>query len=319
MRQRNLRLLIKQSSITRFIFLLYYSYIARTTIAAIKASNSCLENTVNDDSNTSTYQTVDFLVNSNAIVEPATGVQVDRAIISNLEENFASVSTHSPPLKIMPLGDSITTGIRGRIDRFSGGYRTELWNKFVADGLRVEFVGSQASGPDNLGNKNHEGHAGWTIRQITASVAQWLVAEQPDLILLMIGTNDASIYSLKSMLNNLSNLIDLITTQSPHAQLLVASIPPIHPSANHPTKCLRAVYFNIAIPDIVSSKVAQGKKVDFVDMRSLTVNDLTSSLSPDLDNGLHPNAQGYRKIANLWHDAVLNFISKQETRSISAC
>ncbi len=217
----------------------------------------------------------------------------------------------------MPLGDSITYGVIGKNDIDSGGYRTELWNKFVADGLKVEFVGSLSNGPDSLGDKKHEGHPGWTIRQIAASVNEWLITFQPDLILLMIGTNDTRKH-LKIMLNDLSALMDQITAQSPDAQLLVASIPPVHPTAESVIRGLRAMYFNTAIPAIVDSKISQGKKVDFVDMRSLTVNDLTSSLLVDLDNGLHPNAQGYHKIANFWHDAVIRITNNQKISSISA-
>lgn len=121
------------------------------------------------------------------------------------------------------------------------------------------------------------------------------------------------------MLNELSALIDQITSQSPYAQLLVASIPPVHPDAQSALRALRTIYFNTAIPTIINSKVAEGKKVHFVDMRSLTVNELTSSLLLDLDNGVHPNAQGYRKIANFWHDAVLKVISNQQTSPINAC
>lgn len=319
MRQRILRLLIQYSSVTKFIFLLYYSHIIKVAIAAIKTRNSGPENAINSSKVSNiTCQAKDHLVNSSARVPTASYVLVDRGIISNLEENFAALPRYSPPLKIMPLGDSITCGRRGNNDRGNGGYRTELWNKFIADGLKVEFVGSQSSGPDSLGNKNHEGHSGWTIKQIAASVNKWLATYQPDLILLMVGTNDTGSCSLKTMLIDLSALIDQITAHSPHTQLLVASIPPIHPSASPAIRSLRVVYFNTAIPDIIKSKATQGKKVDFVDMRSLTVNELTSSLSVDLDNGLHPNAQGYRKIANFWHDAVFKVISNQVS-SISAC
>jgi lysophospholipase L1-like esterase len=123
----------------------------------------------------------------------------------------------------------------------------------------------------------------------------------------MIGTTDTKKSSLKLMLEELSALIDQITSQAPCAQLLIASIPPIHPVARPALRALRAIYFNAAIPHILKFKVAQGKKVDFVDMRSLTLDDLTSSQSPDLDNGLHPNAQGYCKIANFWYAAVLAY------------
>jgi lysophospholipase L1-like esterase len=79
-----------------------------------------------------------------------------KVAIANLEKNFA-LPAYQSSLKIMSLGDSITYGVIGTNDRDSGGYRTELWNKLVADGLKVEFVGSQSSGPDGLSNKNHEG------------------------------------------------------------------------------------------------------------------------------------------------------------------
>ncbi|MBE9190497.1 SGNH hydrolase [Gloeocapsopsis crepidinum LEGE 06123] len=213
----------------------------------------------------------------------------------------------------MLLGDSVTYGVKGTSDRNSGGYRPELWQKFVADALPVKFVGSRTSGPDTLGDKTHEGHPGWTMKEITASIDDWLNTAQPDLILLMIGTNDTRKSSLRTMIENFSTLIDKITACCPYSQLLVASIPPIHPAAKPAIRSLRAMYFNAAIPSIVASKVAQDKKIHFVDMRGLSIQDLTASLSLDLDIGLHPNAQGYHKIANFWHDAVLKVISDRQT------
>jgi lysophospholipase L1-like esterase len=244
--------------------------------------------------------------------EPVSQVYAVRDVIANLEKNFTVPSTPNPPLKIMPLGDSLTRGtIEPNDTTDSGGYRTELCPKFMADGLEVEFVGSQSNGPDSLGNKAHEGHPGWRIRGIADSVNKWLSTSEPDIILLMIGTNDTKRYSVWRMSYELSALIDKITAHSPRVQLLVASIPPIHPAKQPAKRVKRGVIFNKAIPTIVKSKVAQGKKVHFVDMKNLTVNDLTSSLSPDLDNGLHLNPQGYSKLADLWHDAVFKVISQQ--------
>jgi len=313
MRQRILCLLRRHqhSSFTKFIFFLYYSHIIRVAIAGITPRNG-LEKTIGfGGQNAFTDQGDAYLLNSAAEVEIASSVNAD------LEENFAFLPEYNPPLKIMPLGDSITYGVIGNNDRDSGGYRTELWHKFVAGGLKVEFVGSQSSGPDSLGNKAHEGHCRWTIGQIAASVNEWLYIYQPDLILLMIGTNDTKKNSIKTMIDELSALIDQIVAHSPKTRLLIASIPPIHLDGKRVLPVLRAIYFNAAIPSIVDSKVAQGKKVSFVDMRSLTVNDLTATLSLDLDNGFHPNAQGYRKIANFWHDAILKVTSNQQTKSAS--
>lgn len=88
-------------------------------------------------------------------------------------------------IKIMPLGASATDGFS-----FPGGYRIDLWNSFVAQNLSVDFVGSLSNGPSSLGDKDHEGHSGSRIDQIASSVDEWLNAQQPDVITLLIGAND---------------------------------------------------------------------------------------------------------------------------------
>lgn len=302
MPQKIFCLLVRHLSFTKFIVLLYYSHVIKGAIANITLRNG-LGYTINGfGGNTCTCQG-DHLLDGGAAIEIAPYVET-RSAIANLETTFTLSTIYDKPLKIMPLGDSITHGVIGVNDSDSGGYRTELWHKFVADGLKVSFVGSQCHGPDSLSNRNHEGHSGWTIRQIAGLVIKGLNTFQPDIVLLMIGTNDTRKHSVRTMITELSTLIDQITAHSPNVQILVASIPPIHPAKQPLKRVKRAVAFNQAIPSIVKFKVAQGKKVDFVDMRNMTVNDLTSSLSLDLDNGLHPNAQGYSKIANHWHDAV---------------
>lgn len=311
MSRQILRRLIQHTVFTKVIFLLYYSHVIKVTIITLSIKNKLTKN----QDNFSRYFLTPVKVNisTNHSKPNLNGdVLATKDAIANLEENCAFIPEYNSPLKIMLLGDSITHGVKGTDDRDSGGYRPELWQKFIADGLPVKFVGSRASGPENLGDKMHEGHPGWTIRQITASIDNWLNVAQPDLILLMLGTNDTSRSSLRTMIENFSNLLDKITASCPNAQLLVASIPPIHPTAKPAIRSLRGMYFNAAIPSIITSKIAQGKNLHFVDMRSLSIQDLTSSLSLDLDRGLHPNTQGYHKIANFWHDAVLKVISDRQ-------
>ncbi|CAM5697292.1 hypothetical protein SANTM175S_00159 [Streptomyces antimycoticus] len=88
-------------------------------------------------------------------------------------------------VKVMPLGDSITDGFN-----VAGGYRVGLWQKFTAGRYKVDFVGSLFNGPAGLGDHDHEGHSGWTIKQIDDNVVNWLRAQNPHTILLHIGTND---------------------------------------------------------------------------------------------------------------------------------
>jgi lysophospholipase L1-like esterase len=204
------------------------------------------------------------------------------------------VSAQATVTKVMPLGDSITDGYN-----IPGGYRIDLWSTFQQAGQFVDFVGSMSNGPASLGDKHHEGHSGWRIEQINGSVSGWLSGAQPEIVLLMIGTNDMlQDYNVAGAPARLSALLDTITQQSPNTQVIVASLPPLSNAiANQ-----RVLNFNDAIPDIVAAKAAGGKKVSFIDMYPrLTVGDLA--------DGIHPNASGYTKLANAWYSALTPFLS----------
>jgi len=234
-------------------------------------------------------------------IDTANYDQATNGIIANLNTGTVLAplyGTLTQP-KFMPLGDSITKGEHA-VEPTPGAYRNQLWSDFLADGLRIDFVGSQFNGPDSLGDQDHEGHGGWTIDQITGLVNGGLLnTYQPDAILLMIGTNDTRTSSLSEMYADLSNLINQITARSPNTQLLVSSIAPTDPAIVGQTRADKTKNFNVLIPDLVSDKVAQGKKVAFVNAGgSLTLNDLVS-------DGRHPNAQGYNKLGNAWYDAII--------------
>lgn len=197
-------------------------------------------------------------------------------------------------LKLMPLGDSITDGYN-----IPGGYRIELENRLQASGLQPNFVGSMVNGPDDLSDKDHEGHSGWRIDHIASWVGRWLPRQQPGIVTLMIGTNDMlQNYETSQAAARLSSLLDQITALLPNTQVLVSSIPPISKSSSANSK---AAAYNAALPEIVDSKVSQGKKVTFVDIGA----QLTFS---DLADGVHPNATGYAKIAQAWDQAIRPFL-----------
>ncbi|GLW29162.1 cellulose binding domain-containing protein [Actinoplanes regularis] len=189
-------------------------------------------------------------------------------------------------VRVMPLGDSITDGFN-----VPGGYRIDLWQKLVAGGYTVDFVGSASNGPAGLGDHDHEGHSGWTIAQIDANIVNWLQTYTPRTILLHIGTNDMYGSDPAGAPSRLSTLIDHITTQAPQSELFVATITPL--------SCCDATVrtFNAQLPGIVTSKANAGKHVHLVQMyNALTI--------ADLADGVHPNAGGYSKMATVWYDAL---------------
>jgi lysophospholipase L1-like esterase len=190
-------------------------------------------------------------------------------------------------VRVMPLGDSITDGFN-----VPGGYRIELWRQFVAGGYLIDFVGSQFNGPASLGDHDHQGHSGWRIDQIDANVVAWLRATTPRTVLLHIGTNDiAQNVDVANAPNRLSALVDKIATTAPDAEVFVATLVPFS------GQDARVRAYNSAIPAMVQSKVAAGRRVHLVDMyRALT--------TADLADGVHPNAGGYNKMAAEWFRAL---------------
>ncbi|MBD3881235.1 hypothetical protein IFO70_05665 [Phormidium tenue FACHB-886] len=231
--------------------------------------------------------------------------------------------------RIMPLGDSITLGVtNSNLNRLNGtdpardgGYRSVLWQNVVQSGLAIDFVGGEAGGPERLGDKDHEGHGGKTIDFLFDEVNGYLARNQPDIVLVMAGTNDTFTRdSAARMIQELSGLIDKITNSSANIRVLVASIPPVQPDADErATPAQQAAQlqkikdYNAAIPQLVNSKKAAGKAVEFVEMRSAilgeTVGLTRNDISPhggNADSGVHPNSQGYTKIGNLWFNGLVN-------------
>ncbi|MFB6551248.1 GDSL-type esterase/lipase family protein [Streptomyces sp. NPDC056405] len=194
-------------------------------------------------------------------------------------------------VRVMPLGDSITDGFN-----VPGGYRSDLWQYLAADGHTDDFVGSQSNGPARLGDHDHEGHSGWRIDQIDAHAADWVRAAAPRTILLHIGTNDMiQNYDPAGAPARLSGLLDHLTTAAPGADVFVSDLVPVaDPAAEE-----RVRRFNAAVPGVVSSLAAKGRRVHFVPMHSA----LTTS---DLADGVHPTGGGYSRMAARWYGALVS-------------
>jgi lysophospholipase L1-like esterase len=192
-------------------------------------------------------------------------------------------------VRIMPLGDSITDGAN-----VPGGYRIELWARLQRDRAAIDFVGSRQNGPASLGDRDHEGHSGWRIDNLAGAVDGWLAQSQPEIVLLMIGTNDIlQDQAPAGAPARLGALLDRITAKRPTARVLVATLPPLGQAAWQE----RVTAFNRALPAVVDARARAGKRVQLVDVaRGMT--------EADLADGIHPNADGYAKLAAAWHAAL---------------
>ncbi|MEU3982325.1 SGNH/GDSL hydrolase family protein [Streptomyces sp. NPDC026672] len=202
----------------------------------------------------------------------------------------ASADTTKAPqagVRIMPLGDSITDGFTP----YPGGYRVGLWQRLVADGHTVDFVGSLSNGPAELGDHDHEGHSGWRIDQLDANINSWLQQSDPRTVLLLIGTNDLNQnHDITRAPARLSQLLDHIRAVEPRCELFVATIPP----QSNATLESRVRAYNAALPEIVASKGSRTHLVRIYD-----------ALTPaDLADGIHPTQAGHAKMAAVWHEAL---------------
>ncbi|WP_405056814.1 GDSL-type esterase/lipase family protein [Kribbella sp. NBC_01505] len=194
------------------------------------------------------------------------------------------------PTKIMPVGDSITDGA----DEAQGGYRTDLWQLLRADNRPIDFVGSNSSGSTALGDRDNEGHGGYTITQVQNSIVPRLNEYLPDVVTLQIGTNDMYTDELAGAApDRLSTLLDTITETMPEARVFVSSIPPMNNSSHN-----RANAFNATIPGMVAAKAADGQHVSFVDTNPAYSNPF------DMIDAVHPNYGALSKGAAIWYAAL---------------
>jgi hypothetical protein len=212
----------------------------------------------------------------------------------------------------MPLGDSITEGTGSS----GGGYRVELFRLAVTNSKHLTFVGRSANGPATVAGqpfpKNHEGYPHYTIDDepafgrmgISPLVDQGITLDQPNIILLMIGTNDVNnAIDLAGAPTRLGALLDRMTADAPGALIVVARITP---TASDMTN-LDVVAYNDAIPGLVQARTTTGKHILVVDMyAAMTAN--PSYKTALMHDGLHPNDAGYVIMGQTWYDAIQAYL-----------
>ncbi len=216
----------------------------------------------------------------------------------------------------MPLGDSITYG-----GMAVGGYRPELFRQSVMDMKKITFVGTQANGPDTVlvnGTmvpfpRKHEGYSGFTIDTnaaagrtgISSKVDVAIPASKPDIVLLMIGTNDVNKdIDLPNAPARLGKLLDHITTLMPNGLLVVAKITPTKTDANN----IKVQAYNDAIPGLVQARVSAGKHIAMVDMYAAFTANPNYQTDLLFDN-LHPNSPaGYALMGQTWYAGIKSYL-----------
>ena len=171
------------------------------------------------------------------------------------------------------------------------GYRNALHQLLTSRGNPVDFVGGVASG--SMNDNQHEGHPGKRISEI-ADESTMGIAAAANIVLVHAGTNDANQnHDVANAPARLKSLVDSIFKSSPKAAIFLCQLIPAR------KKAVQAGVntINAAIPGIVNGYVAAGKKVTLVEMNNALSLD-------DIKDNLHPNDEGYVKMANAYWAAI---------------
>ncbi len=215
-------------------------------------------------------------------------------------------------IRIMPLGDSITCGVGSEE---TAGYRGPLWTELKDQGYEVDFVGTRLDYSIDGVDGDHCGFPGWGVggpinsrNGLYESISSWFASiSAPHVILLHIGTNDAGDSNrFADILTHYGMLLDRIHAAQPDARVLASTL--LWRGDNPTRLSLIQNVFNAGITNLVAQQVAKGQHVSLVDLYSAV------SENPEffLQDGVHPNAAGYRRIADAWAAEITRLFPSPE-------
>ena len=218
--------------------------------------------------------------------------------------NFAA----SKPMKIMPIGDSITDDCS-----LNGAWRLYLQPLLETNGFPFTFTGRQISSPIGAFTKtHHEGYCGAVIAppgvfavhgySTTDAYLLKIVADallitnnRPDVVMLLIGANDIgrgrNPYIVAT--NDMSNLLNLIFSNVPNANVIISKITSLqNASLNYGPYATNVIIYNAALQTVINQRRAAGQNVFLADM--FTAVDYNTMFMTD---HVHPNTLGLSAMA----------------------
>lgn len=198
------------------------------------------------------------------------------------------------PLRILPLGASITFGVKSSD---GNGYRAALRQTLVDGGNPVNFVGNERNG--TMRDNENEGWPGLRIGQVKDKAASSVVKWKPNLVLINLGTNDASQdFQVATAGDRMKEVLDLIYRDSPVATVVLSTLLP-----NRVAKTQTNVdNINGAYRNLVTKLRSEGKRIVLAEMTRADGPKLPNDFADDT----HPNDAGYKKMAKIWYDAIVD-------------
>jgi lysophospholipase L1-like esterase len=189
---------------------------------------------------------------------------------------------------------SITYGVGSS---HGNGYRDDLYNLIANDGNTVNMVGTQKGGdfvdPDN------EGWPGYVISQVNDKGQISMPINRPNIVTILVGTNDMSQNIAAGAPDRLGALIDNILNWEWLTLVVVSTLPP---NGNADTNA-RIDTYNAALPAVVKARTDAGRSVILVDSHAVVA-------VSDLVDGTHPNDAAYERMGKAFYDGIVLAESK---------
>jgi len=224
------------------------------------------------------------------------------------------------PVKIMPVGDSITAGEHYKFPALEErtGYRKALYDMLVGDGYQVDFVGSQSHGmrPEDAKDWydwNSEAYPGWTIPAIASKVNTALREYRPDILLVHVGTNGRDWENKPGQVKDMLDMINAYSVEDHHPVTVFLCLIINRFKSEDPAPTTR---FNSDVAAMVRARTGDTIKIVLVDMEKGATLDYSDDLpdpdaNPPCEGGdmlgvrypgvaldkFHPNDKGNAKMA----------------------
>ncbi len=245
------------------------------------------------------------------------------------------------PVSLYPVGDSITFGSSGgalvhgqRVEAETpGGYRGTLDSLLTRSGTAHLFVGSRTDNASVLqhldGQSRHEGWPGFRIDQMRRVIDRQ--ATHVDVALVMLGTNDVvqrydpgesypqgrvaygdpaqRALFVRHLTARLQALVDDLQRRHPGVRVVVATIPPITSTGGvGPPDAVTPDYAR-AVRALVAGEQRRREPVVLADVWSSLLEAGLVRPGDLAQDGVHPTAAGYARMASVFAAAVRSVLA----------
>ncbi|MCA9002431.1 MAG: hypothetical protein KDB61_10935 [Planctomycetes bacterium] len=225
----------------------------------------------------------------------------------------STIDTRVLATRVMCIGDSNTEGVQGYAS-----YRYPLWFELRMAGYPVSFVGTRFTVENENGttipdlnlfgryytyfDRDHQAYSGYRTDQVLPLIAPAVANETPEVVLIMLGTNDVgqrgSIGATDGV-TNIYKIIQAVRSQAPATIFFVASIPPIEPGTWYHNNAGYVAAFNYNLAAQIPTWNTALSPVTFVDVHG-ALNPATDLLA----DGLHLNVTGQNAAAHAFRLAI---------------